>query len=562
MKKPSANTTAAILIPLGAAIAARLVLLVEWFGSPFRSYHGVPGLDMMTHLEFGRFLYENSIQFSLHRALVALTMIFNHGTPSPDTVIIAQMILGVPVGAMMGYVALHLTGKRNWALLTGLIAALYSPFLIHECFLTKDALVPDIAALSLFLLVWGRKHHFRGWRLPLAALGLFLPVLVHISTVFFAAAGWLWLGWYLRGDVRRLAKGVALPVLAALLLLSAHTWSVAGYFLPMALDARYRSHAVEVSLAQSDTNNMTMNFSDGQSPSLLRNYLKKAQMLIAPYEIPNNINHYFVKNRLPIFSFLPGPLLLIPCAGVALLLIPGSRKWRRRFNLPLLYVCCYALPIIAFMPLARYRMILCPALAVMAPYVIYLTVKLYREKRKTCPLPALAVILYMVIGFPGWDDELLRASDFVAYGHAQKFRDGGSIDNAIHSYREALDYNPAHLPAAVNVAEALIRQNKARDAVSLLTGYRAEYPDAESIRYYYAIALLHAGEFQAADKAFAEMEPPAPPLPRTIYYYYWGESLRMQKQKEKATDKYHLALQSANPAQRAQIEQAMALNAN
>ncbi len=554
MKKPSQNTIAAVLIPLGAAIAARLLLLTEWQGSPFRYYHGVSGLDMMTHLEFGRFFYEGKIMFSIHRGLVALTMLINHGTPMPDLIVILQLLLGIPVGAMMGYTALHLTGKRYWALITGLTAALYSPFLIHECFLTKDSLVPDFAALSLFLLVWGRKHHFEGWRLPVVSLGLFLPFLVHISTVFFAAAGGLWLWYYLRWNIRRMILGIALPVLAAVVLLSAHMYAVTGYFLPLVVNRSYATHAIEVSKAQSDTNNMTMNFSDsGKSPL---DYLKKGLMLVSPYEVPNNINHYFVKNRLWIFRFLPGPLLLIPFAGVAVLLILGSRKQRRRFNLPLLYVLCYAVPIIAFMPLARYRMILCPALAVMAPYVIFLTIRLYRKKRRIFPLPAAAVVLYAVVGFPGWDDDLLRAADFVAYGHAQKFRDGNT-DAAMQSYLEGLGYNSAHLPAVINVVDILIRNNQAGKAVALLSKYHAEYPDTESINYYYGLALLHAGKFREAATVFENMKPPQHPLTRTSYYYYWGESLRMLKQNDEAMSKYREALKSATPTQAPPIQKAL-----
>lgn len=558
MKKPSQNIIAAVLIPLGAAIAARLLLLIEWQGSPFRYYHGVPGLDMMTHLEFGRLFYEGEMQFSIHRLLVALSMLFNHGTPMPDMVVIIQMLLGVPVGAMMGYTALHLTGNRYWALIAGLTAALYSPFLIHECFLTKDSIMPDFAALSLFLLVWGRKHHFKGWRLPVVSLGLLLPFLVHISGVFFAAAGCLWLWYYLRWNIRRMATGIALPILTALVLLSAHMYTVEGYFLPLVVNRNYRVHALEVSKAQSDTNNMTMNFSDSDKSPLVLNYLKKGLMLVSPYEVPNNINHYFVKNRLGLFRFLPGPLLLIPFAGVAVLLLFGSRKWRRRFNLPLLYVLCYAVPIIAFMPLARYRMILCPVLAVMAPYVIFLTIRLYREKRRTFPLPAAAVIIYAVVGFPGWDGNLLRAADFVAYGHAQKFRDGNT-DAAMQSYLEGLGYNPGHLPAVINVTDILIRNNQAAKAVELLSDYHAKYPDAESINYYYGLALLHAGKFREAATVFEHMKPPQHPLTRTSYYYYWGESLRMLKQNEEATARYREALKSATPAQEPPIRKALTM---
>lgn len=558
MKKPSRNTTAAVIVPLAAAVAARLFLLVEWFGSPFRYYHGVSGLDMMTHLYYGRQLYENNMQFSIHRAMVALTMLFNRGTPVPDAVIIMQMLLGIPVGAMMGYAALHLTGKRWWAMLTGLTAALYSPFLIHECFLTKDALVPDFAALSLFLLVWGRKHHFRGWwRLPLVCLGLCLPFLVHISTVFFAAAGYLWLWYYLKWNIRRMIPAM-LPVVAILLLLSAHVYMLSGYFLPMHVSRGYRQHAIEVSRAQSDSNVMTMDFSGSQKTPVAFNYLKKAFLLIKPHEIPNNINHYFVKNRLAVFRFLPGPLLFIPFAGTALIFLCFSRKWLRRFNLPLLYVCCYAVPLIAFMPLARYRMILCPALAVMAPYVIYLSWKWYREKRKIFPLPLAAAAVYSIVLFPGFEDNLLRASDFVAYGHAQKFRDGNTRA-AEQSYLDALGHNPDHLPAVVNIAEILLLRNDIQTAVNLLHRYHFKYPQAESINYYYGVALVHAEQFQAAIDIFEGMTPPANDNIRTSFYYYWGEGLRRLGKNDEAMTKFREALSTATSERAQAVERAMTL---
>ncbi len=554
MKKISPNTIVAILVPLAVAIIARTVVLIEWFGSPFRYYHGVPGLDMATFLDFGRRLYNGHMQISLHRVMVALTMFFNHGEPSTDAVIIMQMLLGIPVGAMMGYVALHLTGNRWWALLTGLIAALYSPFLIHECFLTKDALVPDLAALSLFLLVWGRKYHYKGWRLPLVSLGLFLPFFAHISTVFFAAAGYLWLWYYLRWNIRRMLLGIALPVGTVLVLLSIHVYSLSGYFMPIYLNIEY---AASVSAMELSENALNLQGNVSSKSNHVFNYLNKGFQLVKPYEIPNNINHYFVKHKMPFFNFLPGPLLLIPFAGVAVILLLLKRKWRRRFNLPLLYLVCYAIPIIAFMPLARYRMILCPALAVMAPYVIFLTLKLYREKRWFFPLPMLAVIAYATVGFPGFDDQLLRATDFVAYGHAQKFRDGNTTA-AEQSYMEAIGYNPGYLPAVINVADIMIKRNDAQQAAELLQSYHQEYPESEGVANYYGIALLHSGRFQAAANVFASMTPPANSLTRTIFYYYWAESLRMLGQNREALAKYREGLKTAAPDRAAIIERAMA----
>ncbi len=553
MKKISQNTIAAILIPLAAGIVARAAVLIEWFNSPFRYYHGVPGLDMSTHLEFGRMLYEGNMQISLHRVMIALTMWLNHGTPSTDAVIIMQMLLGVPVGAMMGYVALHLTGNRWWALLTGLVAALYSPFLIHECFLTKDSLVPDLAALSLFLLVWGRKHHFRTWRLPLVSLGVFLPFFAHISTVFFAAVAYLWLWYYLRWNIRRMLLGIALPVGIVLLLLSFHVYSLNGYFMPIQLNIEY---AAAVSAMELSENALNLQGNVSSKPDRVFNYLNKGFQLAKPHEIPNNINHYFVKNKMPLFNFLPGPLLLIPFAGVAVILLLLKRKWRRRFNLPLLYVACYAVPIIAFMPLARYRMILCPALTVMAPYVIFLTLKLYNQKRWFFPLPLVAVIAYGVAGFPGFDDNLLRASDFVAYGHAQKFRDGNTAA-AEQSYLEAIGHNPDHLPAVINLADIMIKRNEARQAADILYNYYLKYPESEGIANYYGMALLHAGHFQAAANVFAAMTPPTGNLTRTIFYYYWAESLRMLGQNQEALAKYREGLKTAAPDRAAIIEHAM-----
>ncbi len=551
MRKPSKQTTAAILVPLGAAIIARLFLWFEWLDSPLRYYHTIPTLDMFSHIRFAEWFSRNEIDFSLHRFISVVIMYFNNGNYSSDVMIFIQILLGIPVGAMVGYMALHLTGRTWWAMLSGLLAALYSPWLMHECFLTKDTMSADLIALALFSLVWIRKHHFKGWRLPLASMALTLPLLTHTAVGLFCAYGFLWMGKYVKWNIRKISFGMIIPVLLILAIPSSFNYfrPINSHFLPFAPPVKYISQVSSSEAGPQALNAQETKVAD--SSGRIKNYLTKAFMLIKPYEVPNNINHYYIKNKLEIFRFLPGPLLLIPFAGVSILLLLFDRRWFRRFMLPLVYLAALAVPLIVFYPLARYRLMLVPSLALLAPYVLYLTDKLYKAKKKTYPLPLCGVAVYGLLLFPGFESDLLRGSDFVAYGKAQEAKDGNKR-NAEQTYLDGVAYNSTYLPAVINLAEAMLVRNQSAQVTSMLAPYYREHPDNEGISYFYGLSMLGGGNFAEALNVLERMAPPDSPDTRSSYYFYRGECLRLLNRPADARQMYEKALETASPA-RAQL---------
>lgn len=613
-QKITSNTVAAVIIPLGVALLVRTVMLCQWIGSPLRYYYGVKGLDMQTNLRFGEMFYNglNGILFTPHRLIVALTMFFNSGISNPDAVVIIQVMLGIPTGAMIGWIALRLTGKRSWAMLSGVAAALYSPLLIHECFLGKDALTADFAVLSLFTLFWAHKQHFRARSVALASCCVIFPLFNHLSALPFAIIGIFFLAQGLKWNIRAIAIWVITPALGLLIIASSFHLARNERFIPFdapfgyiarvslkgntknplnfkaetevatateaevkaetkaELEAQIGAEAkigteakvsaeikvrteVKVDATPKDgtkatatTTKVKEKVKKERIPKIALGYFKKAFMLFKPYEIPNNINHYFIKNRLGIFNSLLGPLLLIPLAVTSILLILYNSIWRQRFTLPLLYIAGYALPLIAFYPLARYRIILCPVFCLLAPYLFFLAQRLYRQKKRVFWAPPLIAAVYAFVLFPGFDDELLRATDFVAFGKAQELKYGNK-KAAEQSYREAVAYTPSHLPGVINLADSLIINGKAPEAMPVLDTYHRLYPEHPGISYYYALSLMGCGDFSDAAAIFALSPPPDNPLMQTLHNFYHGECLRLTGNPAKAMEKYREALKTAEP---------------
>ncbi|MDD2403003.1 MAG: hypothetical protein PHI56_00495 [Victivallaceae bacterium] len=551
------NIFAAVLVPLAAALLARTIMFFQWYDSPLRYYWGVQGLDMQTNLMLGEMFYNGNLTFSPHRLIVALVMLFNSGINNPDAVVIIQIILGIPTGALVGMMILQLTGKRWWAMLSGITAALYSPILMHECFHGKDALSVDFAVLSLFLLFLACRKRYALSYAVLATCSLILQIFNHLSGLTFGMLGIILLCSGLKWNLRKITISVVAPILGLLVLASVINGLSVGNYMPFNAPMAYIG---KVTL-QEDIGS-SLNINDSESEKTIRilpltaSYLKKWTMIFSPYEIPNNINYYFIKNRLKLFNFLPGPLLLVPLSVISMIMIVISAKWRRRFALPLFFIAAYSLPLMAFYPLARYRIILCPALCMLFPYLIYATIKYYYHNKRAWGMPVLAAGIYGSILFPGYDDELLRATDFVAFGKAQELKYGDK-KAAEESYRAAVSYNPSYLPGIINWTEALILNGKSSEAMPILYNYYLKYPEHKGISYHYALSLMGGGRFIDAEKIFGSTTPPENSLMQTLHNFYHGECLRLLGNPAEAMKKYHEALKTADPERTAIIKKTM-----
>ena len=310
---------------------------------------------------------------------------------------------------LITWITVHLTGRRRYALIAGCLAALYGPELLFESMVLRESTFVFVALLAFAVLLNARKRHFStGW-LIISGAAAFLPLLVRFSGLLWAAAALLWTLWYCcrknttsrelfrRKGIRAVLK-TAIPLAAGGIIIlippTIYHAVVFQYPSPTRMNLNYV-------FKTSGTATQSINQNQQPKPKqsvctatekcrtcpftglLTRsgNFAKNFLTLFSPYEMPNNINYYFLKHKLFPLSLLIGPLLLIPLGLTGLLLALLKNPFRDRYGLMLLYLIAYALPVALYLPLARLRLILFPAFCFFTPYVlVFLKEKLERHE--------------------------------------------------------------------------------------------------------------------------------------------------------------------------------------
>ena len=573
-------------IPLLAAIVIRTILYMFWLQSPVRYYSSITGLDMQTTLLIGSWLYQGFSIFTIHKFMISAIMFFNNGQHSPEALILIQIIFGAVAAPVIAWCALHLTGKRLWAIASGIIAAAYAPALLHECLTLRESTQVFFAALSLFGLLWGRKHHFDIIGLIVAGTCLSLPCLVRVSSAPFCIFGGLWILMYLflKYKGKRLIRrqffirigvlvAVFVVIFGAVMLFNAHN---SGTKLPFHIDMNYAmkiskvenpkdmnvgtlqpasSPATEIApvsegIASRQSfslgrylNNCAINFF--QMFEYLKNCADKFCQVFKPFEIPNNVNYYFMKYKLFPLEFMAGPLLVIPLAVTAILFMLCSWQWMRKEGLLLLYILAYSLPLAFFIPLARYRLIMYPVFAILMFYPFY---KAYSQiKRRNTILMILPMLLLWgaIIWFTFPNSINVRATDYVAYGKAIQYQAGKATDESGEYFQKAIEQEPDYIPGYINYADNLIKMGQYQLAHALLADAYARFNGDNGIAYYYGIALLGVRNPAKAESVFRKIPLPGSPDANSQYYYYLGEALRLQNKLPEALKFYKAGLKFA-----------------
>lgn len=557
-------------IPLLAAIVIRTILYVFWLQSPVRYYSNILGLDMQTTLLIGSWLYQGFSIFTIHKFMIAAVMFFNNGQHSPEALVLIQLILGAIAAPVVAWCALHLTGKRLWAVGAGIIAAAYAPALLHESLTLRESTQVFFAALSLFGLLWGRKRHFDAVGLIVAGTCLSLPCMVRVSSAPFFVFGSLWIVLYLflKYKGKRLIlkqlfirvgvlAAVCSVIFGSVMLFNARN---SGTKLPFHVDMNYAlklgkienpknmnpgpaQPATPETAAVSGDTAAPKNFGVG---SYLKNYICKFYLLFKPFEIPNNVNYYFMKYKIFPLEYMAGPLLVIPLAFTAILFMLCSWQWMRKEGLLLLYILAYSMPLTFFYPLARYRLILYPVFAILMFYPFY---KAYSQiKRRNTILMILPMLLLWVlvlrVTFPYNAD--IRATDFVAYGKAVQYQAGKATDESGEYFQKAIEQEPDYIPGYINYADNLIKMGQYQQAHSLLADAYVKFSGDNGIAYYYGISLLGVRNPAKAESVFRKVPLPGSAESNSQYYYYLGEALRLQNKLPEALKAYKAGLEFAS----------------
>ncbi len=554
------------LTVLAVAAAVRLILFFSFLSSPVRYFSYIAGLDMKTILDLGVMFRQGEAAFSIDRLVSMLTYVLGGNRIWPEGFVVIQMALGCGTALCITYTILHLTGKRIAACVGGILAACYVPCLVYELITLRESIHLFFAAMALALTLAARRGGTPTWLRLLSGAAIILPAYLRFSSIIWVPAALLWLalclrkkrlGW--RGIVRHLSPvvlgaGIAVAVAGGINRCNSGEWQ---WF------AISSGHASLVTAIASRENLTEVNPETLSVPGQRKYWNMVARIprhcfdLVKPFEISNNINYYFVKPLFPILKYLPGSLLVIPLATTGLLLLLFRGGWHKKESVVFFYFAAYALPLILYVPLSRYRLILLPAFCLGLAYLARLALKLYFERnlRGRLALAGVMMLALMVFIITAPKSFPVRVADYTTLGKAMEIRDRKITPGVVECYRNAWQLDPESIPAAYNLGRVLLMYGNTQDAAVVLAPAWKRHPDNFSITIYYANALSGNGRPGEALKALSRLRKPDTDEQKMTFFYTLGECYRLNGDKEKAKQAYEQALSCArNDAPRRNIQ--------
>ncbi len=556
------------LIPLVAAVTVRLILFSSWLESPFKCYHKISGLDMKTVLSLATSFCEGKSEFSIYKLLFCSVSVCGGGAVA---LVLCQIVLGVITTLLITYSTLVIFRNRTVAVTSGILAALYSPELMYESMTLIESVFVFTAALSLATMArFTRNPSSRTWQF-LAGAAAALPALVRFSGLPWMLVSLGFIIWFgmrhaKKTTLRIPTAPICLPLVGLVAILipvsifnairisnlnPIPAFPKSSYVLRAGADVEFSSHAVAPKPLLPDSGRDIVR--------IVENYTGKLLYLFKAYEIPDNLNYYFIREYLKPLKFMPGPLFLIPFATLGMIILLFHRRDCGSRALLLLYIASFAIPMVVFIPLGRYRLILLPAMCAFAGYSItYLVCNLIHFRKRLVALLVLAVAYSSLFIFASPKKIIMRAEDFVAYGNAMELAGGYDNEDIGNCYRIAYAMNPGSASTVINHANHLMRNSQFSEAEKVLGMLFRENPANPTVAINYASSLLGTGRPAEAEKLLMGIPEPESRSSKVNYYYQLGESRRMQGKNAEARICYELALtNSDNDSQKKAVNAAM-----
>jgi len=566
MKSQTKNNLLVYGIPTLAALLVRIVLLTNWWDSPVRWYCRIGGLDMQTILKLGNFFYEGKCTFSLYNMFLALILFFNNGVHSVETIVIIQAVSGVLAVPLVAWCSLRIFGRKYLAAVSGLFAAFYAPSMMYESVVLKESLFLFFTLLSFAGVLKAHKSHFSPLSLFFCGIFLALTVTHRISALAFCGLASLWilacLFKKLKKDRKKLfisisflSAGIGL-VLIPFFIVSLKSFSsdstYGSYLRNYIFSSRSSVESINVTTdvpekKADNTENTKPHNKISKAFSLLKNMCKRIPLVFSASEIPNNINYYFLKYKLFPLQYLIGPFFLVPLAVTALILLVLNRGVLHKESILFVFILSSMLPLIVFVPLARYRLVLIPVFCMLAPYPFFSAWKAWRSgKLFSALVPALIFTIVIYINLPL--HVFLRSTDFVSYGKGLQYKTGKSA-SAIPYFYEAYNMAPYKQMTIVNLAESLLANRQSEAALKILIPAHRKEPENLAYRYYLGIAYFFTRSPEKAEQIFKKINPGDMGDLKAKYYYFYESSLRMQKKYKAAAELRRKALKDGNGQQ-------------
>jgi hypothetical protein len=432
---------------------------------------------------------------------------------------------------------------------------------MYQVVILKESILMLFALLSLAAVLWTHKKKFSPSSLWVCGIFLVLPCICRITALPFCGFAALWIvsSLYKKNKIinsKLISRNIFLVLGMLTVFVPVSIFNAVltkgTYWLPLQAPVQYVLKMGSVVKPES-LNAPTLPTQKASAPyssiNFAFNMLRKIPQVFSASEIPNNVNYYFLKYKLFPLEYMAGPLLLVPLAVTGLLLLILNRGALRKESILFVFIIAYMLPICVFVPLARYKLVLAPVFCMLAPYPFFIARKAWcNDKQLAVILPLLAWAMVLGANLPV--NSFLRSSDFICYGKGMEFKTGQPA-SALAWFLKAYKMNPDKQMNVVNLSEALLKLRKPREAARILIPAYRKSPGNTAYKYYLGTALLYSGKPPQAAALFSRIKPADMGNLKIQYYYYYGESLRVQKKFKEAAELYRKAL-AANPTAKQQ----------
>ena len=228
------------------------------------------------------------------------------------------------------------------------------------------------------------------------------------------------------------------------------------------------------------------------------NLLRKAFFFWSVYEVPQ-IEHLAFEKRYSALLRIPSPSFGIICPLGIMGIILALRK-RKSAMLLFLYILTYSVTIISFFVVARYRLPMVPALMTFAAFAItWLVAAGVRSRWRELGAAAAGIVLLAVVV----NTNFYRVNPLSGYAQSYNrlgiiYGQKGRPDDALESYRKALQLDPDIVPARVAVGILLSQAGKYAEAEKELRGAAALDPAYEKTFYNLGLVYSEEGRLDSA----------------------------------------------------------------
>ena len=512
-----------------AALLVRMIYLYEMSSSP---YFGAPFLDELYHLDWagdiaaGKWLRDEPFfRAPLYSCLLGIFIrIFGVNF---YLIRFTQHLWGVCAVLAVYFLTRRVFSRRE-AIIAGILAALYAPFIFFEGEMLDIFLQFLLYPLILIQI-------FRTWKMQTILNNLLLGILIGISAIarpnilLFVPVLLVFLGilWLKKrdsfGDVAFrfffLFCGLILPIIPPAL----HNYMVGRCFVPIssygginfyignnpnadgytARTARRMYYfgkyedSVEMFAKEEARERLGR---DNLNAAEISNYwfrrevewirrkpgawirlmLKKTVLFFNNYEIKNNKNMYFVTRYSAILRFFLSflPFALVGSLGLIGLVFAMIKKRTPETLVLVLFFITYVIGVVLFFVSARYR---APVLVILFPFAGYALTTLWdasgARRQFTLFTGMGALVILMGLSFTDWYH--IKPKDYSRehWSVGNCWFEKGNLDLAETHLRKALELDPDYDDALNNLGEALYKKQNYGDAMDVFKELINRHPD-------------------------------------------------------------------------------------